>query len=96
MDAGELAKQSFLLAPSLTRILRSLEEKLLIVRRVDTDDHRRAVVKLSQRGKTLFEKVAIESEKIYIRIERDFGADNLDSLYAALQDFYTTLGIGQR
>lgn len=91
IDASELAARSFLLAPSLTRILQHLERKKIIRRIVDRSDQRRAFLTLTDRGKRIFAKVAPDSEALYRRIESSFGVENLEALYSLLSDFYTTL-----
>lgn len=91
IDAGELARRSFLLAPSLTRILHHLEGEKLVTRSSDARDQRRAVFALTPSGKKLFSQVAPDSEALYADIEREFGIDKLESLYALLAEFYQTL-----
>ena len=91
IDASELAEKSFLLAPSLTRILQHLESESLINRKQDASDNRKAVVSLSAKGRRLFDKVAPSSESLYKVIEDEFGVDRLEELYDLLADFYTTL-----
>lgn len=91
IDASELAGKSFLLAPSLTRILQYLEAEGLIRRSQNASDNRKAVVRLSAKGHRLFSKVAPSSEALYAMIEDEFGVDRLDELYGLLADFYTTL-----
>ena len=51
IDASELAKKSFLLAPSLTRILRFLEREELVKRSSDASDQRRYVFVLTGKGR---------------------------------------------
>lgn len=91
LDAGELAARSYLLAPSLSRILQHLEKLGLIERKPDPDDQRRQVVLLTAAGRRRFSHIAPLSEALYAEIEQEFGSDRLDTLYALLADFYTTL-----
>lgn len=91
IDAGELARRSFLLAPSLTRILQYLETEKLVARSSDVNDQRRAVFELTARGKKLFSRVAPDSEALYADIEREFGVEKLQALYRLLADFYQTI-----
>ncbi len=91
IDAGELARKSFLLAPSLTRILQYLENEKIIRRSIDANDQRKSVVSLSTRGQSLFQRIAPASEQLYAQIEAAFGEDRLQALYDLLADFYTTL-----
>ena len=91
IDASELARRSFLLAPSLTRILQHLEAEGLLKRSSDANDQRRSVFVLTAKGQRLFDAVAPDSESLYADIESAFGADNLEQLYALLAKFYQAL-----
>ena len=92
IDAGELAQRSFLLAPSLTRILQHLEAEGLIQREADSSDQRKSVLRLTAAGRRLFDRIAPESEARYADIEASFGKERLEALYLLLADFYQTLG----
>jgi len=89
IEVTELARTAFLLGPSLSRILRDLEARQLIERRVAEADQRRAVVSISADGLKLIEAVAPSSEAIYAAITRRYGARKL----AELQDM---LGVLER
>ncbi len=91
VDASELATRSFLLAPSLSRILQHLESENLIRRSYDEADQRRLVVQITAAGKRLFDQVAPESESLYNTIETEFGTERLESLYELLAEFYQVL-----
>lgn len=91
IDASELAKKSFLLAPSLTRILQFLEREKLIKRSSDANDQRRSVFALTEKGRRAYDEVGPNSELLYADIEKQFGADKLETLYALLAEFYTAL-----
>src|SRR3954471_20810532 len=80
IEVTELARVAFLLGPSLSRILRDLEERQLIDRRTAKADQRRAVVSISEKGLKLMEAVAPSSEAIYAGITRRFGARKLTEL----------------
>ena len=45
-----IAERACLLLPSLTRILKKLEDKNLILRRIDLNDSRRQIVEISEEG----------------------------------------------
>jgi homoprotocatechuate degradation regulator HpaR len=91
IDASELAKRSFLLAPSLTRILRFLERANLIKRSSDANDQRRYVFVLTGKGRRIYDEVGPDSELLYAEIENLFGTDKLEILYTLLAEFYTAL-----
>lgn len=91
IDASEVAARSFLLAPSLTRILQFLEKKGLVSRSLDDNDQRRSVLELTAKGRRLFARVGPDSEQRYSEIEAEFGHERLEQLYELLADFYTRL-----
>jgi homoprotocatechuate degradation regulator HpaR len=82
IEVTELAHVAFLLGPSLSRILRDLEARRLIERRLAKADLRRSVVSISAKGLKLMEAVAPSSEAIYAAITKRYGAGKL----AELQD----------
>lgn len=85
IDAGELAEATFILAPSLSRMLPSLEDRSLIERATDDDDNRRTLIALSDIGRALVQTVAPQSEELYNAIEHYFGAERLDHLLVELR-----------
>ena len=87
IEVTELARLAFLLGPSLSRILRDLEARHLIERRVAKADLRRGVVSISAKGLKLIEAVAPSSEAIYAAITKRYGARKL----AELQDMLHAL-----
>jgi homoprotocatechuate degradation regulator HpaR len=87
IEVTELARVAFLLGPSLSRILRDLEARHLIERRVAKADLRRGLVSISAKGLKLIETVAPSSEAIYAEITRRYGARKL----AELQDMLHAL-----
>ena len=91
IDASELARRSFLLAPSLTRILQHLESEKLIRRSADANDQRRSVLILTAKGRKLFAQVAPDSAALYDDIEAEFGSEKLALLYELLEQFHQTI-----
>jgi len=86
LDTGELSRLTFLLSPSLTRILKTLDQEGLVQRTPDPDDLRRVGVRLSKAGRKLYSKVSPDSERLYREIEDQFGLQKLNELYALLKD----------
>ena len=84
MSVGELADATFLLGPSLSRMLTSLDERDVIERSTGADDARRADISLTARGRGLVAEVAPDSEAAYREIEAQISADDLDALFALL------------
>jgi homoprotocatechuate degradation regulator HpaR len=85
IEVTELARVAFLLGPSLSRILRDLEARHLIDRKVGKADQRRAVVSISPRGLRLIEAVAPSSEAIYASMTARYGARKLATLQEMLR-----------
>jgi homoprotocatechuate degradation regulator HpaR len=86
IEVMELAKVTYLLAPSLSRILRDMEARKLIVRRQAPDDLRRSLISISPSGVKLIDAVAPYSEGIYGEITETFGREKMDLLQQLLKE----------
>lgn len=91
IEVMELAKATSLLAPSLSRILRDMEERGLVERRQVPDDLRRSLISISQDGLKLIDAVAPYSESIYQEITETVGRDKMDLLQQLCKDVVTSL-----
>ena len=89
-----LAERTFLLAPSLSRMLSNLEGRGLIRRSVAAHDQRRSLIELSPTGRALVQAVAPSSEATYRHIEERFGVDRLQHLLDELHDL-AALDLGE-
>jgi homoprotocatechuate degradation regulator HpaR len=92
MEVTALAETTFLLAPSLSRILPDLEARHLISRRQHDSDRRRALVALAPAGLKLIAAHAPDSEAVYAEIAHTFGAERLERLLVLLHELEETLG----
>ena len=81
---SQLATATLISAPSLTRILRSLEEKKLISRKIESGDQRATQVSITAAGSRLIATVAPKSEQRYARIAERYGHEELETLYRLL------------
>jgi homoprotocatechuate degradation regulator HpaR len=79
ISVGELADRTFLLGPSLSRMLASLDERGLI-ERAPGDDARRAEISISKVGMALVAQIAPLSEAAYDQIEHLLKPGELDQL----------------
>lgn len=86
LDASEVAERAFILAPSLTRMIRSLEERGLITRQSGEVDKRRVFLKIAPAGKALIRQVQPDSQRIYEQIEASYGRQRLDTLLELLDE----------
>jgi homoprotocatechuate degradation regulator HpaR len=93
IEVTELAQVAFLLGPSLSRILRDLEARHLIERRVVKADQRRGLVSISAKGLKLIDTVAPSSETIYASITKRYGARKLAELQDMLQALESSLAV---
>jgi len=91
LDTGELSRLTFLLAPSLTRILKTLDQEGLVQRTPDPEDLRRVDVRLSKAGRIVYNKVSPDSERLYREIEEQFGLQKLNELYVLLKDLQVAI-----
>ena len=85
LDAGTLCQRCVILPPSLTRILRALGERGLIVP-VPSADARRRTVTLTPKGQALFDTLVVQSEGTRREIEAAFGAERMHLLLDLLND----------
>ncbi|WP_453973865.1 homoprotocatechuate degradation operon regulator HpaR [Amorphus sp. MBR-141] len=85
VDATNVAQRSCIMAPSLTRILRHLEERGLIARHQHVNDGRRTILSMTNKGVRLIAKVAPESRRIYGDIRARFGEERFELLLDLLE-----------
>lgn len=90
-----LADRVFLLAPSLSRILRDLEARGLILRRPSTQDQRRALVSVTPEGESLIEEAEPALLEVRLEMRRMFGLDRLRALADMLEALEAALGPSQ-
>jgi homoprotocatechuate degradation regulator HpaR len=90
LDAGTLADVTFLLGPSLSRILAHLDERGLVTRSVDPADQRKVNTSLTSKGRRLVQRIAPRSEEEYEAIEAALGPQKLAELLALLSDLAAT------
>lgn len=86
LDAAALSERSVILPPSLTRILRTLEERGLLERRRDPSDRRRTVCALSEAGRAQVMALAPRTAAVHDAIEARFGADRTRRLQDLLRE----------
>ena len=88
LDMGALSTAANILAPSLSRMTKSLEERGLLDMRRAPGDGRRASLSLTSKGKALIQTIAPESAAISAEIEARVGPVQIKSL---LDDLYTLI-----
>ncbi|WP_321393474.1 homoprotocatechuate degradation operon regulator HpaR [Emcibacter sp.] len=88
-DEGEqsgqdLSRKCILSGPSLSRIISLLNKKNYISRRIQPDDQRYMLVKLSDEGRALCDRIAPLIEEKYRELENVISPSETDQLHALL------------
>ncbi|TFY98053.1 homoprotocatechuate degradation operon regulator HpaR [Ramlibacter rhizophilus] len=84
VETGRVAREAFILGPSLTGMLARMERDGLITRERDAADQRRTVVRATPRGLALVETLSSAVEAHYAWMEKSLGKQNLRQLYELL------------
>ena len=92
MRASDLAADTLLSSPSVSRLLKSLAARQLIRRATSADDLRAARITITARGRRLVDEIAPLSEAIYADIATAVEVRRLDDLYRMLADTTSRLG----
>src|SRR5512139_2506760 len=82
VETGRVAREAYILGPSLTGVLARRERDGLIRRARDRADQRRTVVEATARGRQLVAALSQSIEAHYARMEQALGKDKLEQLYA--------------
>jgi homoprotocatechuate degradation regulator HpaR len=80
MEAGQLAREVFLLRPSLTRILRDLQARGLVQRVASGAGLRRSLLSITDAGRGLIDATIADAAAIQDEIEVIYGAEALAEL----------------
>jgi homoprotocatechuate degradation regulator HpaR len=83
-DAGQVAFEACILAPSLSRIIGKLEKDKYISRFVDTNDGRRINLTLTTLGQNVLDTIAPETQSIYNALQKRYGEEKLTTLLELL------------
>ena len=95
LDATELAERACLLPPSLTRIVRTLEERGFVSRQRDEADARRTFIEITPDGVEFIRQVTPDSRAIYEEMEARFGRERIEALLVMLHEL-NELGAANR
>ena len=85
LSVGELAERTFLLGPSLSRMLASLDDRGLIARTSVPEDARRAEITITAKGVGLVAEIAPRSESVYVDLEDELGSRDITELHTLLE-----------
>lgn len=86
MEQTSLAHAACLLLPSLTRMLRAMEDEGLLTRAGDAEDKRKSIVTITEQGRRILADHAPDSAAIAARLEARFGAAKLEQLLDLLEE----------
>jgi len=84
VETGRVAREAFILGPSLTGVLNRMERDGLISRARDPADQRRTVVEATERGRALVDTLSQTIEAHYRWMEKTLGKEKLAELYGLL------------
>ena len=84
VETGRVAREAFILGPSLTGVLSRMERDGLVRRERDPADQRRTVVEATAKGKRLVDKLSHTVEAHYAWMEKTLGKADLSQLYQLL------------
>ena len=86
VETGRVAREAYILGPSLTGVLARMERDGLIRRERDPADQRRTVVEATPKGQKLVEKLSRTVEAHYQWMEKSLGKRKLAELYGLLDE----------
>jgi homoprotocatechuate degradation regulator HpaR len=86
VETGRVAREAYILGPSLTGVLARMERDGLIRRERDSVDQRRTVVAATTKGLKLVDKLSHTVEAHYDWMEKSLGKQKLAQLYSLLDE----------
>ena len=86
VETGRVAREAYILGPSLTGVLARMERDGLVRRERDPADQRRTVVEATTKGLKLVDKLSHTIEAHYAWMEKSLGKDKLSQLYGLLDE----------
>lgn len=84
VETGRVAREAFILGPSLTGVLARMERDGLIRRARDPADQRRTVIEATPKGMRMVERLSRTIEAHYAWMEKSLGKQKLSQLYLLL------------
>jgi homoprotocatechuate degradation regulator HpaR len=86
VETGRVAREAFILGPSLTGVLARMERDGLVRRERDPEDQRRTVVEATAKGLKRVESLSHTVEAHYAWLEQKLGTAKLAQLYRLLDE----------
>ena len=85
-DAGQLAAESCILSPSLSRIINTLIANNFIIKKEDKLDKRKIILEISNEGKLKLESIKPEYMAILKSIQKRYGEDKINKILDLLTE----------
>jgi homoprotocatechuate degradation regulator HpaR len=89
VETGRVAREAYILGPSLTGVLARMERDGLVRRERDPADQRRTVVEATAKGRKMVERLSHTVESHYHWLEQSLGKQKLAQLYELLDQLIT-------
>ena len=86
VDIGRVAREAYILGPSLTGVLARMERDGLVQRTRDPADQRRTMIEATPQGKKLVRRLSTTIEAHYVWLEKSMGKAKLAQLYGLLDE----------
>lgn len=86
LETGQVAREAYILGPSLTGVLARMERDGLVKRERDPADQRRTVVEATAKGRRMVERLSRTVEAHYEWLEHSLGKQKLAQLYQLLDE----------
>jgi homoprotocatechuate degradation regulator HpaR len=91
LGIAELAEEAMLHGPSVTRILKELVDRKLVVRKLDKTDRRRSIVAITTEGQDVIDHTAAFTLVLINNYVSAFGRERLQTLLSELAAFSEVL-----
>ncbi len=79
LEAGAIARNALLYAPSVTRIIKDLQERGLVTKQPDPEDARRSRISITEQGRCFVLETARETRKLLDLYDKAFGSERLNA-----------------
>ena len=86
VETGRVAREAYILGPSLTGMLARMERDGLITRSRDPQDQRRTVIEATAQGRKVVKRLSTSIEAHYQWLEASLGKAKLMQMYALLDE----------
>ena len=80
IESKQLAECCCILSPSLTGIIKRLEQQNFVQRQKSAEDQRRVLLSLTEHAKQVFDEVSPRLEQRYVKMTEQLGEENMQKL----------------